>query len=64
VRRRTAIGLALAIELLGLVLAGTAAPGLQVNTDHGKDLDLCRARYKSKSSTHPFLGHHRHTKLI
>lgn len=31
-RRRIAIGLALAIGLLGLVLAGTAAAGLRVNT--------------------------------
>ncbi len=31
-RRRTTIGLALAIGLPGLVLAGTAAAGLRVNT--------------------------------
>jgi hypothetical protein len=49
VRRRTAIDLALMIGLPGLVLAGTAAAGLQVNTDHGKDLRLCRARHKPGS---------------
>ena len=30
--RRTAIGCALAVGLLGLVLAGTAVAGLRVNT--------------------------------